>query len=157
MTSIWKGRYGVPRGRRDLADDRLEEGLEDCRSRWSSSASGDPLLGDAVDRREIQLLVVGAQREEQLEDQVEHLVRPRVLPVDLVDDDDRFEMQVERFLQDELRAGQGSLGGIHEQEDAVHHRQGSLHLAAEIGVAGGVDDVDLDVTVVERRCSWREW
>ncbi len=58
-------------------------------------------------------------------------------------------MQIERLLQDELRSGQRALGGVHEQENAVHHRERTLHLAAEIGVPGGVDDVDLDVTVAD--------
>ena len=114
----------------------------------------DPLLCDAVDGREIELLVVRTEREEELEHQVEHLVRARVLPVDLVDDDDRLQVQVERFLQDELRSGQRTFGRIDEQEDAVHHRERALDLAAEVGVAGGVDDVDLDVRCSGPTCSW---
>ena len=108
----------------------------------------DPLLGDAVDRGKVQLRIVRAEREEKLEDLVEDLVRPRVLAVDLVDDDDRFEIQIERLLQDELCSGKRPFGGVHEKQNAVHHRQRPLHLAAEIGVAGRVDDVDLDPLVM---------
>src|SRR5690606_40765847 len=32
--------------------------------------------------------------------------------------------------------------GVDQQEYAVNHRQNALHLAAEVGVARGVDDVD---------------
>src|SRR5690606_3271595 len=35
-------------------------------------------------------------------------------------------------------------GGVDEQHDPVDHRQGTLDLATEVGVAGGVDDVDRD-------------
>ncbi len=45
-------------------------------------------LGAGVDDREIELLVAGAEFHEQLENHVEHLVRPGVLAVDLVDDHD---------------------------------------------------------------------
>ena len=34
------------------------------------------------------------------------------------------------------------LGGVDEQEHAVDHAEDALDLAAEVGVAGGVDDVD---------------
>ena len=42
----------------------------------------------------------------------------------------------------------GALGGVHQQQHAVGHLQHPLDLAAEVGVAGGVDDVD--VVVVAR-------
>ena len=74
-----------------------------------------------------------------------------VLAVDLVDDDDRLQMQVEGFLQYELGSGEGALGGIDEKQDAVDHRQGPLDLSAEIGVPRGIDDIDLHAVVVDGR------
>ena len=53
-------------------------------------------------------------------------------------------------LQDEPGLRQRSLGRVHEQQDAVDHLQPALDLAAEIGVAGRVDDVDLNVAQVDR-------
>ncbi len=44
---------------------------------------------------------------------------------------------------------QRAFGGVDEEDDAVDHLEGALDLAAEVGVAGGVDDVDLGVVVVE--------
>ena len=38
--------------------------------------------------------------------------------------------------------GSGPSLGVDEQHDAVDHRQAALDLATEVGVAGGVDDVD---------------
>ena len=35
-----------------------------------------------------------------------------------------------------------ALGGVDEQQHAVHHRQPALDLTTEVGVAGGVDHVD---------------
>ena len=53
--------------------------------------------------------------------------------------------RLERLAQDEARLGQRALGGVDEQHHAVDHRQPALDLAAEVGVAGGVDEVDLDL------------
>jgi hypothetical protein len=50
---------------------------------------------------------------------------------------------LEGLLKDEPGLGHRPLGGVHQEEHAVRHRQHPLHLAAEVGVAGGVDQVDL--------------
>jgi hypothetical protein len=42
-------------------------------------------------------------------------------------------------------------GRVHQQERAVDHRQDPLHLAAEIGVARRVDDVEALVLPIHRR------
>ena len=46
--------------------------------------------------------------------------------------------------------GSGPSDGVDEQQHAVDHRQPALDLAAEVGVAGRVDDVELDVAVADR-------
>ena len=55
------------------------------------------------------------------------------------------------LAQDEPGLGQGALGGVHQQQDTVHHGQAPLHLPAEVGVSRGVDDVDLDPVVEDGR------
>ena len=60
-------------------------------------------------------------------------------------------VQLQRLLQDEPGLRHGSLGGVHQKDYAVHHFENALHLAAEIGVTGGVNDVDFDVLIVYRR------
>ena len=104
----------------------------------------------AVDDRELDLRLVGVEVEEQLVDLVDHLGDARVGPVDLVDHEDHRQPRLERLAQDEARLRQRALGGVDEQQDAVDHRQPALDLAAEVGVAGRVDDVELDVAVVDR-------
>jgi len=84
-------------------------------------------------------------------DLVEHLGGARVAPVDLVDDHDRRQARLERLLEDEARLRQRPLGGVDQEQDAVDERQGALDLRAEIGVAGGVHDVDVDAPVVDGR------
>ena len=67
----------------------------------------------------------------------------------LIDEDHR-QFRLERLAQHEARLRQRPLGGVDQEQDAVDHRQPALDLAAEIGVAGGVDDVELDAAVVDR-------
>ena len=108
-----------------------------------------------VDDRELDLLVVGVEVDEQLVDLVDDLLDARVRAVDLVDDEDHRQPRLERLAQDEARLRQRALGGVDEQHDAVDHRQPALDLAAEVGVAGRVDEVELDLLAVARACSGR--
>ena len=90
-------------------------------------------------------MLVGVEVDKEVVDLVQHLGRARVAAVDLVDDHDGDEPQRQRLGEHEAGLGQRPLGGVDEQHDAVDHAQRALHLAAEVGVAGRVDDVDLDV------------
>ena len=72
-------------------------------------------------------------------------------PVDLVDDNDDLVAELERLLQHEPRLGHGALSRVDEQQNAVDHLQNALDLAGEIGVARGVDDVDLIIFIVDGR------
>ncbi len=109
-----------------------------------------PGLGIAVDDRELDLALVGVEVEEQLVDLVDDLGDARVGAVDLVDDEDHGQPRLQGLAQHEARLRQRPLGGVDEQQDAVDHRQAALDLAAEVGVPGRVDDVELDVLVAQR-------
>jgi hypothetical protein len=79
-----------------------------------------------------------------------YLGRASVGPVDLVDDDDRPEAERQRLHGDELGLRQRPFGRVHQQDHAVHHVEDALDLAAEIGVAGRIDDVDAGALPVDR-------
>ena len=51
--------------------------------------------------------------------------------------------------QHEAGLGLGALVGIHDEQGAVGHVEHALHLAAEVGMARRVDDVDLHALVVD--------
>ena len=51
------------------------------------------------------------------------------------------------LLQHVAGLRQRAFAGVHQQHDAVDHLERALHFAAEIAVAGRVDDVDLDAVV----------
>ncbi len=58
-------------------------------------------------------------------------------------------MGFEGLGEDVAGLGQGAFGGVDEEDYAVDHFEGALDFTAEVGVAGGVDDVDLGVFVVD--------
>ena len=97
----------------------------------------------------LELLVGRAEVHHQVERLVDHLFGAGALAVDLVDADHDREVGVDGVTQDEARLGHGALGGVDEKDRAVGHPEHALDLAAEVGVAGGVDDVDLDALVLD--------
>ena len=105
----------------------------------------------AVDDRELDLALVGVEIEEQLVHLVDDLGDPCVGAVDLVDDEEDRKACLERLAEHEARLGQRAFARVDEEQHAVDHPQAPLHLAAEVGVAGRVDDVDLHPAVVDRR------
>ena len=103
------------------------------------------LLGGAVEDREIELVVGRVERGEEIEALVDDFARTGVRLVDLVDADDGLEADLERLADHELGLRHRAFGGVHQHDRAVDHREDALDLAAEIGVAGGVDDVHAGV------------
>ena len=139
--------------RRHLAHDRLEERAQVGRELGRIGlGAGAPLAGDGVEDRELELLGVGGQlQEEILQVSSIDLVDAGCRAVDLVDDDDRAQPALQRPLQDGARLRHRALDGVDQQQAAVGHVQHALDLAAEVGVAGGVDDVDLHARVGDGR------
>ncbi len=97
-----------------------------------------------IKERRVELLVGGLQIDEQTQHLVVHPERLGVGPVDLVDRDDRPEAQRQRLPGDEPGLRHRPLGRVHQDQHPVHHPQDPLDLAAEVGVARGIHDVDLD-------------
>jgi hypothetical protein len=134
--------------RRDVLDDQVQQRSEVL----ALDAFGHrrpAVLGVGVDDRELDLGLVGAEVEEQLVDLVDDLADAGVGAVDLVDHEDHRQPRLQRLAQHEARLRQRALGGVDEQQHAVDHRQAALDLAAEVGVAGRVDDVHLHVAVLD--------
>ena len=82
------------------------------------------------------------QVHEQLVGLVDHLGDARVGAVGLVDDQHHRHVAVERLAQHEPGLRERALARVDEQDDPVDHGETALDLATEVGVAGGVDDVD---------------
>jgi hypothetical protein len=70
--------------------------------------------------------------------------------VELVDDDDDGSLRFSAFLQDEPCLWHRPFRGIDEKETPSAHFEDPLHLASEIGMPRGVDDIDEKVLVRKR-------
>ena len=103
---------------------------------------GPAVTARGVKNREIQLLVIGIQRDKQVEHFIDHRVGTAVRAVDLVDHDNRTEPLLQRFAKHELCLRHRPFSGVGQQDHAVGHAKNAFHLAAKIGMAGRVDNVD---------------
>ena len=52
-------------------------------------------------------------------------------------------------LKNKARLGHRALGSVNKQDNTVDHLEDTLHLAAKVGVTGGINDVDLGVLVID--------
>ena len=95
------------------------------------------------EHRGIQVAVVGPQVKEQLQNLVVYLHRACIFSVYLINKDNQFQVKGQRFLEHKPGLGQGTFGRIHQEYYAVHHGESSLHLATEIGMPRGVQDIYL--------------
>ena len=139
----------VARRRRD-PDEQVQEGPQ-VRA-WNREVHrGRPELGVRVDDREVDLVVVRAEIDEQLVDGIEDLGRASVAAVDLVQGHDDRQLPGHRLLEDVAGLRQWPLGGIDEEENAVDHEQRSLDLTTEVGVSGRVHDVEANPVVIDGR------
>ncbi len=104
----------------------------------------DAELADRVEERKFELFVIGTEIDEKVEYLAQHLGGTGVGTVYLVDDHDDRKSAFEGLVEHEAGLGQRALGRVDEEDDAVHHGKGALDFSAEIGMAWGVQDVDLD-------------
>ncbi len=106
-------------------------------------ALGHPaLLGGAVENRKIELLFGRIERGEEIEDLVHDFSDAGIGLVDLVDRDDRLQADLQRLADHEFGLRHRPFRGIDEDDGAIDHGENALHLAAEIGMAGRIDDID---------------
>ena len=55
--------------------------------------------------------------------------------------------QFHGLLEDKAGLGHTAFEGVYQQKDAVYHFEHPLHFAAEVGVAGGVDNIDFNALI----------
>ncbi len=136
--------------RRHMVDDGIEQRTQVDRLAAELGRRG-PLPRVRVEDGKLDLLLGGIQIDEQVIDLVQHLGRTRIRAIDLVHDHQRHEPPLERLAEHEPRLWQRALRRVHQEDHPVDHGERPLHLTAEIRVARGVDDVDQQVLVVNRR------
>ena len=142
---------GVAVGGGQAVHDHVQQGVHVVVAvvRGEAGEAVDGARVDHVLHGELELPVGGAEVHHEVEGVVDHGLRAGARAVDLVDHDHDGEAGVDGVAQHEARLGHGALEGVHEEQGGVGHTEHALHLAAEVGVARGVDDVDLDALVLD--------
>ena len=143
--------------RRHMRHDQVEQRIHVLLRILLEIAYRPALLGGGENHRKIELRIGRADRREQVEDLVVHLMRACIGPVDLVDHHDRPEPVRQRLHGHELGLRHRAFGGIDQQQHAIDHGQDALDLAAEIGMAGRIDDVEPVALPLRPRCISPEW
>jgi hypothetical protein len=105
----------------------------------------------AVENGEVQLLVIGVERGEEVKHLVDDFFCATIGTIDLVDRHDRAETDLQRLADHEFRLRHRAFGGIDQNDRAVDHRENALDLTAEVGVTRRVDDVDAVALPLDRR------
>ena len=111
---------------------------------------GDSIAGDGVKDRKVDLFVGCVEIDEEVIDFADHLVRARILAVDLVDDDDYRQLLFEGFGEDVACLRQRAFRCVDQQYHAVRKFQDTLDLASKIGVAWRVENIDLGPLIADR-------
>ena len=120
-------------------------------SRLRRIGGGRARLGVGVKHGEVELVFDRVQIDKEIVNLVQDLLRPRIWAIDLVDDDDRRQLGLERFRKHVAGLRQRALRGIDQEHDAIDHLECALDLAAEVGVTWRIDNVDLGVFEMDRR------
>src|SRR5450759_183811 len=140
---------GVILRSRDLLEHQLEQWRQVLR--WIVEVHGRfAVAARSIDDREIQLLFGCVEFDEQVEGLVDDFLDTGILPIDLVDDYNRPEIELESLLEHEPRLRHRPLGGIDQEQNPIHHSQDALHFATKVRVARRVDDVDLNTLPHQR-------
>ena len=97
-----------------------------------------------IDDGKIESLIARLHGHEQVEDFIDHCIGPGLLAVAFVDHHDERQVEFEGLAQYEPGLGHGAFKRIHQQQNPIRHFQHPLDLAAEVGMARSVDDVDAE-------------
>ncbi len=135
---------------RDVLDDGLQQ-TGHVALGHAGVQPGKTVQGGGEHDREVQLLVGRTQAIKQVEHLVHGPVGARAGAVHLVDHHDRLEAHREGLLGDEAGLGHWAVDCVHQQQHRVDHRQHTFDLATEVGVSGGVDDIDAVILPLDGR------
>ena len=96
-----------------------------------------------VDNRKVQLLIGGTEFSKEIECLIDHPVRARIGTVHFVDNNDYFMTGLQGLFKDKAGLWHWAIHCIHEEEDAINDQHHALNFTTEVGVARGIDNIDL--------------
>ena len=112
---------------------------------------GDAAPGGRINQRKIKLLIISIKLDEKFKNFPFHIRHTLVRTVNLIDDDDRFQVMLKSFTENILRLGHRAFMGVNKEQDTVHHVQDTFYFPAKIGMPGRIYDIDLHTIMHDRR------
>ena len=104
-----------------------------------------------VNHRKLQLVIIRAQLNKQIQHLIHHFGRPGAGTVDLIHHNHRPLSQAKSLFQHKPGLGHTALKSVHQQQNAIHHHQDPLYLAAKIGVTGSIHNINFRILIHDRR------
>ena len=141
-----EGSLGIALRRLDGVQQGVEQGDQVGAGHIGVQACG-ALTAAAEQDGAFQLLIGSAQIHQQVKHLVDDFLDAGIGAVDLVDGNHQAQVLLQSLLQNKTGLGHAALSSVHQQQHAVDHLQHALDLAAKVGVARGINDVDLDTLV----------
>src|SRR5258707_8191538 len=144
----WGGGNGI--------DDRLKQRTQIFARRSLMHGSGS-CLGVRIKDGEIKLLFLGIEINKEVVHLVKNFLRTGIRPVDLINDQNRLQVRLKGLAQYVTSLRQRAFARVHQQHDAVDHLERALHLAAKIGVAWRIDNIDFCAGIEHGRVLGKNW
>ena len=94
-------------------------------------------------------MLVGIEVEKKVVRLVHDFINACVGTIDLVDHQNHGQSKFERLAQHEPCLRQWAFTRVDEQQHRVDHGERAFYFAAKVGVARGIDDVDLDAMPID--------
>ena len=137
--------------RRHMLDDEVEERRETVILRTFRVLGNPAVAARTVEDRKVELLVGGVERGENrsntsLTTSTWRASGRSILLITTIG----FKPTLRALPTTKLGLRHRTFCGVDEHDGGIDHRQDAFHLTAEIGVAGGIDDVDAVVLPVDR-------
>ena len=109
------------------------------------------IAAGGVERGEIELLVAGVKRRKEIKALVMDFLNACVRPINLVDHDDWTQALLQRLGDHKFGLRHRAFCGVDKNDNAIDHAEDPLHLATEIGMAWGIDDIEANILPDHRR------
>ncbi len=131
---------------RNIVQNRFKEGGH-VLSPGIHIQGSNPCFGRSEDERAVQLLFTGIQIDKQFQHFINNFPWPCLRAVDFIDAYDNGKLQFQSLAQNEFCLRHSAFKGVHDENNAVYHFQDALHLAAEIGMARSIDNIDFGIFI----------
>ena len=135
---------------RDALDDLVHEDAE-VAIRVFHLGAADALAAATEHLVEVELFFARVEFAEQVEHLVESALRVAAVAVDLVHHDNRGKPEFKCLLGHKARLGHGAFERVNNQKHTVNRAEHAFHLATEVGVPRGIDDVHAIALVHDAR------